>query len=122
MLSAILNGKGRRLPTSLPVGASLRTAFVKSEDILTSTVFERLAYLDGPTLWAVLAATFRPRILPDRKVAELERIEFWPRWGQANGTLERSVEPDFVLRFSTLANFFVSSTSSEEMSLSVRCS
>lgn len=60
MLSAILNGKGRRLPTSLPTVASLRMAFVPSEDIPTSTVFERLAYLDGPVFWALLAATFRP--------------------------------------------------------------
>ena len=75
-------------------------AFVRSEDILTSTVFERLAYLDGPTLWALLSATFRPRILPERKVAELEHIEFWPTWGQAKATLEKAVEPDVVLRFS----------------------
>lgn len=100
MLSAILNGKGRRLPTSLPAGASLRMAFVRSEDILTSTVFERLAYLDGPVLWALLAATFRPRILPARKVADLVHVEFWPTWGQAKATLEKAVEPDVVLRFS----------------------
>lgn len=100
MLSAILNGKGRRLPTSLPAGASLRMAFVRSEDILTSTVFERLAYLDGPVFWALLAATFRPRILPARKVAELSHIEFWPTWGQAKATLAKAVEPDVVLRFS----------------------
>ncbi|MFG5120492.1 hypothetical protein [Methylorubrum sp. POS3] len=75
-------------------------AFIRSEDILTSTVFERLAYLDGPTLWALLSATFRPRILPDRRVAELAHIEFWPTWGQAKETLNKAVEPDVVLRFS----------------------
>lgn len=75
-------------------------AFVRSEDILTSTVFERLAYLDGPVFWALLAATFRPRILPTRKVADLVHVEFWPTWGQAKATLEKAVEPDVVLRFS----------------------
>lgn len=100
MLSAILNGKGRRLPTSLPAGASLRMAFVRSEDILTATVFERLAYLDGSVLWALLVATFRPRVLSERKVAELTGIEFWPTWWPAAEGAGGSVEPDVVMRFS----------------------
>lgn len=100
MLSAILNGKGRRLPTSLPAGASLRMAFVRSEDILTATVFERLAYLDGSVLWALLVATFRPHVLPERKVAELASIEFWPTWSLAGDEAGGSVEPDVVMRFS----------------------
>ena len=100
MLSAILNGKGRRLPTSLPAGASLRMAFVRSEDILTATVFERLAYLDGPVIWALLVSTFRPSILPERKVAELTGIEFWPTWWPAGEGSGGSVEPDVVMRFS----------------------
>lgn len=100
MLSAILNGKGRRLPASLPAGASLRMAFVRSEDILTATVFERLAYLDGLTLWKLFAATFKPRVLPERKVAELTGIEFWPTWWPAGEGAGGSVEPDVVMRFS----------------------
>lgn len=100
MLSAILNGKGRRLPVSLPAGASLRMAFVQSEDILTATVFERLAYLEGSVLWALLVATFKPRVLPERKVAELTGIEFWPTWWPAGEGVGRSVEPDVVMRFS----------------------
>ncbi|KQP60546.1 hypothetical protein [Methylobacterium sp. Leaf112] len=75
-------------------------AFVRSEDILTATVFERLAYLDGPVLWALLVATFKPRILPERKVAELTGIEFWPTWWPAGEAAGGSVEPDVVMRFS----------------------
>lgn len=100
MLSAILNGKGRRLPPTVRAGSSLRAAFAKSEDILTATVFERLAYLEGPVLWALLASTFRPRVLPDRKVAELSSIEFWPTWWAPDGGEGRSVEPDVVMRLS----------------------
>ena len=98
MLSAILNGKGRRLPDGLPPGASLRMAFKRSEDILTATVFERLAYLDGHTLWQILEATFRPKVLPTRKLVALDDVEFWPTWGQARDTIGKAVEPDVVLR------------------------
>jgi hypothetical protein len=100
MLSAILHGKGRRLPEGVGPADSLRKVFVRSEDMLTSTVFERLSYLDGPTLWAVLAATFRPTPLPERNVVELLDLEFWPTWGQARDTLGKSVEPDVVIRLS----------------------
>lgn len=100
MLRAILDGKGRTVPEGLKAGDSLRRVYKVSEDLLTATVFERLAYLGGSTLWAVLRATFRPDVLPDRKVVELDEIEFWPRWSKANPTLEQDVEPDVILRFS----------------------
>lgn len=100
MLSAILHGKGRRLPEGTGPGDSLRKVFVRSEDLLTSSVFERLSYLDGPTLWAVLAATFRPTPLPERKVVEVLDVEFWPTWGQARESLGKAVEPDVVIRLS----------------------
>lgn len=100
MLRAILDGKGRTIPEGLKAGDSLRKVYKVSEDLLTATVFERLAYLDGPTFWSILRATFRPDVLPDRKVVELAEIEFWPRWSKANPTLEQDVEPDVILRFS----------------------
>ncbi len=99
MLIAILDGKGRTVPDGLKGGDSLRKVFKVSEDLLTATVFERLAYLKGATLWAILRATFRPDILPPRSVATLDAIEFWPRWSKANPTLEQDVEPDVVMRF-----------------------
>jgi hypothetical protein len=100
MLHAIINGKGRRLPESVSAGDSLRKVFTKSEDILTSTVFERLAYLSGPLLWQILDSTFTPRFLPSRKVVELNSIEFWPTWGQSRESLGKAVEPDVVLHLS----------------------
>jgi hypothetical protein len=71
MLHAILQGKAGRLPAGVEAGASWRHVFKVSEDLLTASVFERLAYLDGALLWQVLAATVRPARLPTRKVAEL---------------------------------------------------
>jgi len=98
MLSAILNGKGRRLPETIAAGSSLRAAFSKSEDMLTASVFERLAYLDAPVLWKLLVATFAPRILPDEQRVELVSVEFWPMWSEASNEIGKSVEPDVVLR------------------------
>jgi hypothetical protein len=98
MLSANLNGKGRRLPDGLPPGASLRMAFKRSEDILTATVFERLAYLDGDVLWQVLESTFRPKVLATPRLVTLDDVEFWPTWGQARDAIGKAVEPDVVLK------------------------
>ncbi|WP_234879194.1 hypothetical protein [Sinorhizobium americanum] len=70
-----------------------------SEDLLTASVFGRLAYLDGSILWRVLRRSFGPP-LPDFRVAELEGITFWPTWdegGEANGTVEPDVFLDFKL-------------------------
>ncbi|MEW9305459.1 hypothetical protein [Labrys neptuniae] len=100
MLSAILNGKGRCLPESVKAGDSLRKVFVRSEDILTSTIFERLAYLDGAILWQIIGNAFRPMFLPERKIVNLIEIEFWPTWGQGRQLLNQAVQPDVVLRLS----------------------
>ncbi len=100
MLNAILHGKGRRLPPGVMEGESLKKLITGSEDALTSTVFERLAYLEGPVLWQILDATFQPKFLPPRSIVELIDVEFWPRWGQAKETLGQAVEPDVVLRLS----------------------
>ncbi|MDR7221299.1 hypothetical protein [Aminobacter aminovorans] len=98
MLRAIIEGKGRRLPASVSAGDSLKRAFVQSEDILTATVFGRLAYLDGPLFWEILKQTFRPQFLPAQSIVEIDDVEFWPTWGQAKGTLNKAVEPDVVIR------------------------
>ncbi|MDI9849516.1 hypothetical protein QM467_15780 [Rhodoblastus sp. 17X3] len=100
MLSAILRGKSRRIPDSVTPGASLKSVFKSSEDLLTATVFERLSYLPGEILWQILCETFKPPLLQSRKVATLEELEFWPYWNKANETLKKDVEPDVVMRFS----------------------
>jgi hypothetical protein len=100
MLQAILNGKAGVLATDVSVGQSWRHAYRASEDLLTATIFERLAYLDGARFWQILASTFRSGGLPQRRVAELREIEFWPFWQDAVEKLGQSVEPDVVLTFS----------------------
>ena len=100
MLNAILKGKAGTLSTNISSGDPWRQAYRSSEDLLTATTFERLAYLDGPTLWAVLVSTFRSGTLPGRRLAELLEIEFWPLWQEAAAVLGQAVEPDVVLTLS----------------------
>ncbi|WP_346284597.1 hypothetical protein [Zoogloea sp.] len=88
MLSAVLNGKrrgtgfaGKQLALGDTSGA---------EDVLTATVFERLAYLPD-----LLLETFFDRFLGlDEPPGPLTEIQFWPSWYMA-GT---RVEPDVVLQ------------------------
>jgi hypothetical protein len=87
MLQAILSGKrrGSGLERS-SIGVS---SAVGSEDILTSIVFERIAYLDSDGFKAFFA-----QLLPfATPVGELVSMEFWPRLELG----ERIVEPDVVL-------------------------
>jgi hypothetical protein len=100
MLNAITHGKGRHFQSDISAGDSLRKAFLRSEDMLTATIFERLAYLSGPVVWQILGLTFRPRFLPSLQIVQLEEIEFWPTWSEARGRLGKSVIPDVVLRLS----------------------
>ncbi len=100
MLHAILKGKAGTLSANVSAGDPWRQAYRSSEDLLTATTFERLAYLDGPTLWAIFVSTFRSGTLPRRRLAELLEIEFWPLWQEAVGDLGQAVEPDVVLTLS----------------------
>jgi hypothetical protein len=97
MLQAIINGKAGRIPLGVRPGDSWRQAFRASEDLLTASVFGRLAYLDGGVLWEILRRTFGPEALPSRRVVEIEQIKFWPTWPEAQGRLGQDVEPDVVL-------------------------
>lgn len=96
MFRAIISGKAGRLPVALTAGSPWSAVFKQSEDLLTATVFERLSYLEGSLLWAILRSTFGPA-LPAYKLAELINIEFWPRWDDAVGS--GTVEPDVLLQF-----------------------
>lgn len=98
MLQAVISGKAG----TIPVGGnkekvSWRKVFRVSEDLLTASVFGRLAYLEDAMLWRIMRRTFGAP-LPDLKVAELEDISFWPRWTDAieDG---RNVEPDVFMDF-----------------------
>ncbi len=89
MLNAILNGKKRG--TGL-AGLDLRIGMTEgAEDILTATLFERLAYLPNTVL-----GTFFSQLMPeDIELGPLDEIQFWPQWS-LNGA---GVEPDVVLTF-----------------------
>lgn len=98
MLQAILSGKSGRIPEGVTSGSSWLHALKHSEDLLTSTVFERLAYLDGSLLWKILEGTFGSA-LPSFRVAELMSIEFWPTWLDPTKGGAGTVEPDVFMEF-----------------------
>lgn len=97
MLNALLKGNAGTAQVEIAAGTSLREVFRRTEDLLTSTVFERLSYLSGATAWEVMRRTFAPDLGAFR-VAELEEVEFWPRYGDETGHAD-SVLPDAVLFF-----------------------
>lgn len=99
MLRAIVNGKAGTLKADIRPGESWRRVFRSSEDFLTSSVFERLAYLDGALVWEILGKTFRSALLPPRRVADLQEISFWPNWPDTEGTIGQDVQPDVFMTF-----------------------
>lgn len=87
MLSAVLNGKRRG--TGL-AGKQLTLGDTDgAEDVLTATVFERLAYLPDSLFEAFLAQLLQLA----EPAGPLVDIQFWPSWYMAGGR----VEPDVVL-------------------------
>ncbi|MBY3151305.1 hypothetical protein HFO56_02750 [Rhizobium laguerreae] len=98
MLQAVISSKAGRFPVNNgEESVSWRKAFRISEDLLTASVFGRLAYLDDEVLWRIMRRTFGAP-LPDLRVAELEDIAFWPKWSDAIED-DRKVEPDVFLDF-----------------------
>ncbi|WP_097522176.1 hypothetical protein [Sinorhizobium sp. BJ1] len=98
MLHAVAGRKAGRLQSN-DGQVSWLAAFRMSEDLLTASVFGRLAYLEGAVLWRILRRTFGSG-LPDFRVAELSDITFWPVWddsAETNGTVEPDVFLDFKL-------------------------
>lgn len=89
MLSAILHGKktgtgfaGVRLKIGETQGA---------EDVLTASVFERIAYLPDE----IFIQFIKNLICQDDNIKELAEIEFWTTWTLNHGS---RVEPDVVLK------------------------
>lgn len=108
MLRAHLEHKlGRALARALAdagnaerVDGSLRTTLHGDEDALTSSVFERLSYLDPPTAWAVLrnaCLASGQDSFPPFPAGETQ-WHFWPSLTPASGDKNESyVEPDILL-------------------------
>ena len=87
MLAAVLHGKrrgtgfaGKQLTLGAQDGA---------EDVLTATVFERLAYLPDSLLTGFLDALLGL----DESVGAIDDLQFWPSWSLSG----KGVEPDVVL-------------------------
>lgn len=87
MLAAILNGKRRG--TGIAGKQMAMGDMSGAEDVLTATVFERLAYLPD-----INFATFLDELLElDEPVGTLEAVTFWPSWSLDG----QRIEPDVVL-------------------------
>lgn len=75
--------------------AALRRVVRGTEDVLTSSVFERVAYLPGRLGLELLLDACRPVGGIDVPTAEpIEHSEPWPRWSDGEGSWR---EPDWVL-------------------------
>ena len=87
MLAAVLNGKRRG---SGVAGKQLILGSTEgAEDVLTATIFERLAYLPD----SVLATFFCELLEVDEQIGTLDFIEFWPSWFLEG----KGIEPDVVI-------------------------
>lgn len=86
MLSAVLHGK--KLGTGF-AGTRLKIGETQgAEDVLTASVFERIAYLPDEVF-----ISFAKKLFDDRMdIGALDDIVFWPGWQS------RSVEPDVILK------------------------
>lgn len=92
MLSAVLNGKRRG-------SGLLGRDFVfgdteGAEDLLTASVFERLAYLPDDAFKKVMSDLLGNENAP----GALEEMTFWPSWYEGEEDQRSRVEPDVVLQ------------------------
>ena len=87
MLSAVLHGK--KLGTGF-AGTRLKIGETQgAEDVLTASVFERIAYLPNEVFISFIQRLFKNKIL----ASPLDEIVFWAGWQS------RCVEPDVLLIF-----------------------
>lgn len=86
MLNAVFSGKKRG--TGLQNQQATLELAEGAEDVLTASVFERLAYLPDELLTAVLSELLGEAFGP------LQAIEYWPSWRLQDDT---RVEPDVLL-------------------------
>ncbi|MDN3680084.1 hypothetical protein QWZ04_07045 [Vibrio tapetis subsp. quintayensis] len=107
MLKAILHGKAGRIEHGGQDSVRWASVFKAREDLLTSTFFERFAYLSDDVQTQILASCFS--LSPDdfqAKFGAFQSIDYWPRYALTEGGESRQVEPDLVIRFE-LCNLIV---------------
>ncbi|WP_300480113.1 hypothetical protein [Shewanella sp.] len=112
MLKAILHGKAGRISDGTNHSVSWSRLFNTREDLLTSTFFERFAYLSA-SVQAVLIQHWFQKVKTVTNTSHLlsnlggfEGIDYWPHYPLANDVNRTFVEPDLLLRFSQ-ANILV---------------
>ncbi|WP_372377925.1 hypothetical protein ACBZ91_00475 [Vibrio natriegens] len=100
MLKAILHGKAGRIEHDGQSSVRWASLFKAREDLLTSTVFERFAYLSEPSQFQLLEFCFNDKVVA---LAELFgaflTIDYWPRYTFEEKGHARQVEPDLIIRF-----------------------
>jgi hypothetical protein len=68
------------------------------EDSLTAAVFSHLLHLPSEVFWDILRRSCGSRDLPGNPGGPLQ-VDPWPKWSAKGTTNQRSVSPDFFIRF-----------------------
>lgn len=89
MFKALRSGKASKLRIALQ-NFDIDPLF-SPEDLLTSSIFERLQYLPAPIFARLISEKIK---LPEN--SNLTAIQYWPRWTAKN---RNYVEPDLLVRF-----------------------
>ncbi|QDF76222.1 MULTISPECIES: hypothetical protein [Shewanella] len=100
MLKAILHGKAGRVDLNEGESVSWSSLFKAREDLLTSSVFERFAYLSCSLQDYLLTRCFENShgATPD-SFGEFEGITYWPRFTHEHEAGSNQVEPDLIIHF-----------------------
>lgn len=100
MLKAIKHGKAGRIEQEDGESVSWSSLFKAREDLLTSTVFERFAYLSDEVQayliqqWFISCNGKAPT-----EIGELIKVSYWPRFIYEHDGGTNQVEPDLILHF-----------------------
>ncbi|MGR5412851.1 hypothetical protein ACPV5T_04635 [Vibrio astriarenae] len=100
MLKAILHGKAGRIEHNKDESVSWSQLFKAREDLLTSTIFERFAYLSDEAQHALLMHWFKQHhgTVP-ASFGEFIDITYWQRFTHLHDKGSNQVEPDLILHF-----------------------
>ncbi|MFS1864677.1 hypothetical protein [Vibrio breoganii] len=100
MLKAILHGKAGRIEHNKDESVSWSQLFKAREDLLTSTVFERFAYLSDALQKHLIQHWFKAHSgeVP-QCFGEFKSISYWSRFTHEHDEGSNQVEPDLIIHF-----------------------
>ncbi|MEZ9628570.1 hypothetical protein AB4304_03570 [Vibrio breoganii] len=100
MLKAILHGKAGRIEHDGQTSVRWASLFKDLEDLLTSTVFERFAYLSDDLQAHLLQHWFQAHSgeVP-QCFGEFKSISYWSRFTHEHDEDSNQVEPDLIIHF-----------------------